>query len=95
MLSVLLAAVSARCVRVRKDQALGLEHEDVGCSCGAERAGGSHPSRRGVGLARCTGGAALAARQLQCAALCDFAVVHSTDVGAAAAGQRVLVGAGC
>ena len=39
--------------------------------------------------------AALAARQLQCAALCDFAVGHSTGVCAAAAGQRVLVGAGC
>ena len=39
--------------------------------------------------------AALAARQLQCAALCDFAVGHSTGVSAAAAGQRVLVGAGC
>ena len=39
--------------------------------------------------------AALAARQLQCAALCNFAVGHSTGVSAAAAGQRVLVGAGC
>ena len=39
--------------------------------------------------------AALAARQLQCAALCDFAVGDSTGVSAAAAGQRVLVGAGC
>ena len=39
--------------------------------------------------------AALAARQLQCAALCDFAVEHSTGVSTAAAGQRVLVGAGC
>ena len=39
--------------------------------------------------------AALAARQLQCAELCDFAVGHSTGVSAAAAGQRVLVGAGC
>ena len=95
MLSVLLATVSARCVSVREGSDLVLEHEDAGCSRWADRAGGSHPSRRGVGLARCTGGAALAARQLQCAALCDFAVVHSTDVGAAAAGQRVLVGAGC
>ena len=39
--------------------------------------------------------AALAARQLHCAALCNFAVGHCTGVSAAAAGQRVLVGAGC
>ena len=39
--------------------------------------------------------AALAARQLQCAALRDFAVGHCTGLSAAAAGQRVLVGAGC
>ena len=42
MLSVLLATVSARCVRVREGLALGLEHEDAGCSRCAERAGGSH-----------------------------------------------------
>ena len=39
--------------------------------------------------------AALAARQLHCAALCNFAVGYCTGVSAAAAGQRVLVGAGC
>ena len=33
-----------------------LEHEDAGCSRWADRAGGSHPSRRDGGLARCTGG---------------------------------------
>ena len=56
MLSVLLATVSARCVSVREGSDLGLEHEDAGCSRGDYRAGGSHPSRRGGGLARCTGG---------------------------------------
>ena len=95
MLSVLLATVSARCVSVREGSDLGLEHEDAGCSRGDDRAGGSHPSRRGVGWHGAPAAAALAARQLQCAALCDFAVGHSTGVSAAAAGQRVLVGAGC
>ncbi len=56
VLSVLLATVSARCVSVREGSDLGLEHEDAGCSRWADRAGGSHPSRRGGGLARCTGG---------------------------------------
>ena len=41
MLSVLLETVSARCVRVRVGLGLGLEHEDPGCSRGAERADGS------------------------------------------------------
>ena len=91
MLSVLLATVSARCVSVREGSDLGLEHEDAGCSRWADRAGGSHPSRCGGGLAA----AALAARQLHCAALCNFAVGYCTGVSAAAAGQRVLVGAGC
>ena len=92
MLLVLLAAVSARCVRVREGSDLGLEHEDAGCSRGAERAVAAHPPRR----SHCApAAAALAARQLQCAALCDFAVEQSIRVSAAAAGQRVLVGADC
>ena len=77
MLSVLLATVSARCVSVREGSDLGLEHEDAGCSRWADRAGGSHPSRRGgghLGWHGAPAAAALAARQLQCAALCDFAV---------------------
>ena len=41
MLSVLLATVSARCVRVKVGLGLGLEHEDPGCSRGAERDDGS------------------------------------------------------
>ena len=56
MLSVLLATVSARCASVREGSDLVLEHEDAGCSRWADRAGGSHPSRRDGGLARCTGG---------------------------------------
>ena len=92
MLSVLLATVSARCVSVREGSDLVLEHEDAGCSRGAERAVAAHPPRRSHGA---PAAAALAARQLQCAALCEFAMGHSTGVSAAAAGQRVLVGAGC
>ena len=62
MLSVLLATVSARCVRVKVGLGLGLEHEDPGCSRGAERDDQHHPSR-------CTsGGSANTARHLQCAA---------------------------
>ena len=48
-----------------------------------------------VGWQGASAAAALAARQLQCAALCDFDVGYCTGVSAAAAGQRVLVGAGC
>jgi len=64
MLSVLLATVSARCVRVKVRLGLGLEHEDPGCSRGAERDDGSI-TRHGAPAA-----AALAqrARHLQCAA---------------------------
>ena len=72
MLSVLLATVSARCVSVREGSDLVLEHEDAGCSRWADRAGG-HPSRRGGGLARCTGGGGASSAAVQCAALCDFA----------------------
>ena len=70
MLSVLLATVSARCVRVREGLALVLEHEDAGCSRCAERAGGSH---RHV-ASTVTGGGGASSAAVQCAALCDFAV---------------------
>ena len=62
MLSVLLATVSARCVRVKVGLGLGLEHEDPGCSRGAERDDGSI-TRHGAPAA-----AASTARHLQCAA---------------------------
>ena len=61
MLSVLLATVSARCVRVKVRLGLGLEHEDPGCSRGAERDDGSI-TRHGAPAA------AALPRHLQCAA---------------------------
>ena len=53
VLSVLLAAVSARCVRVRERSDLGLDHEDAGCSRGAERAVATSLA---TSLARCAAG---------------------------------------
>ena len=67
MLSVLLATVSARCASVREGSDLVLEHEDAGCSRGAERAVTHHVAA--VGWHGAPAAAALAARQLQCAAL--------------------------
>ena len=70
MLSVLLATVSARCVRVRVGLGLGLEHEAPGCSRSAERDDGS--------ITRHGAPAASAVRHLHSAAsavrgACDFA----------------------
>ena len=74
MLSVLLATVSARCVRVRDGSDLGLGHEDAGCSRCADRASAVTHHVAAVGWQGTSAAAAIAARQLQCAALCDFAV---------------------
>ena len=65
---------------------LGLVHEDVGCSLGAERAGSPVMT-----LARAPAVAALAARQLECAAQCDFTARSSTT----GTRPRVLEEAGC
>ena len=94
-LSVLLATVSARCVRVRDGSNLGLGHEDAGCSRCADRAGGSHPSRRSGGLARCIGGGGASSAAAAVRGAVQFRRGRCTGVSAAAAGQRVLVGAGC